>query len=239
MGKRRALLIGFKQERLYDVVAVHSMLISVVGYNSGSILVLTDSEKISSIAARKPTVENVIKGLRWLKEDVQDGDQLFLFWSGKNEFAFHTYIKHHAPYMNAFLGSLPYDCSLVMMLETIPKDGGDAVRWPFNWRANSSTTPDVTILQRLYSDTLPTGPRVVLFSSMETSNFESVELQSSHCHSMFCKAVLLGLSAGRMNDTTPIDFLMTIAKEMSTFDKQFSVSCSTLNPIHFHQQMWL
>lgn len=86
-GKRKALLIGINyigqdgelRGCINDVENLKEFIIKWFKYHEDDIVTLTDDQ---SDPGRRPTKENILRGMKWLVRDAQPDDSLFFHFSG-------------------------------------------------------------------------------------------------------------------------------------------------------------
>jgi hypothetical protein len=228
--RRKALLIGFGPREMCDVMAVHSMLVASSGFDAGSVVVLSEQRPPCHAPSKPPTVRNILAAFRWLATDARAGDVLFVLWIGQRDHAIDALIPQHVDYVHALLGSLPPACKLVLMLESCPYKEWPAIAFVAGMVDGRAMTV------RARDSFAPTGATasVLLFTSARESDFAHVDVATSHWHSAFGRAILLGLVGCDPLRASGAEFLAASHKASRLCSPEHALVCCAAHPAHLY-----
>lgn len=228
---RRALLVGFGPSEMCDVLAIHSLLVTSSHFDAKLVMVLSEQRPLCNVPSKPPTVKNVLAGLRWLASQAEDGDVLCVVWIGQRDNAIDGLIKEHVKYVQALIGSLPLSSKLILMLESCPH-----AKWAFTCSANVVPAPPNAMMVRTDKFRKHHGPMVVLFTSARESDYAHIDVSTSHWHSTFGRALLMGLIGCNPLQASGAEFLAASHRGSKLCSPEHDLICCTYHPSHLYEQ---
>lgn len=255
----RALLVGFGQTRVHDIVVLYGMLLQM-GVSPVSIRIMSDDEGNEVVRVNPPTVPNILKGLKWLKGDEENRDnldQLLLAWSGEGTDSFEKHIRvprthplgalsdaDNIPqtFMSSYLGSLPHGSSLIMLLNDCP-----TIEHLFDWRVIAISDNALRMERHVprseeHERRLQHQMHLVLFSIRggDGCDFHHANPRDKRWQwlSTFMKSVVEVMMHTRTDTVTPLEFVLEQRKNLEMHSPDCYATCCVMEPSYLHLPIW-